>query len=82
MLWHQEKKPQVESNPDWLAEYRKDGMDVQQQTGEKFWKQVIIELNWSLVSNPNFQTPLFIYLFIYCELMMYTFDKLTFGFLT
>ena len=36
----QENKPQLENNPEWLAEYRKDGMDLQQQTGEKFWKQV------------------------------------------
>ncbi|XP_023322261.1 uncharacterized protein LOC111696763 [Eurytemora carolleeae] len=40
LLHLKENKPQLENNPEWLAEYRKDGMDLQQQTGEKFWKQV------------------------------------------
>jgi len=34
------QKPQSEKNPEWLAEYKKDGLDVHQKEIEKFWKEV------------------------------------------
>jgi len=40
LLHIKEQKPQFEKNPEWLAEYRKDGIDILQQEQEKFWKRV------------------------------------------
>merc|ERR1719266_407366 len=35
-----EQKPQAERNPEWLAEYQKNKLGIQQKHSEEFWKDV------------------------------------------
>lgn len=38
-----EPKPQLERNPEWLADYQKNNLGVQQKTSNDFWKDVEVK---------------------------------------